>query len=114
MKVCLFGWGKIFHFQVTSTDHGVGDVALSVGVTAVLVRHNGDVDLRIKVISIIMTFALISIMLTNTINMNNMMIMFTFWRTRAKLPPSVVVPQPLTVQIVPSSYLISTMVRRTG
>merc|ERR1739848_54382 len=29
----------------TSTDHGVGDVALSVGVTAVLVRHNGDVDL---------------------------------------------------------------------
>merc|ERR1711973_724531 len=28
----------------------------------------------------------------------------TFWRTRAKLPPSVVVPHPLTVQIVPSSY----------
>ena len=111
MKVCLFGWGKIFHFQVTSTDHGVGDVALSVGVTAVLVRHNGDVDLRAKVISIMFTSALISIMLTN---MNNMMTMFTFWRTRAKLPPSVVVPQPLTVQIVPSSYLTSTMVRRTG
>ena len=48
MKVCLFGWGKIFHFQVTSTDHGVGDVALSVGVTAMLIRHNGDVDLVIK------------------------------------------------------------------
>ena len=111
MKVCLFGWGKIFHFQVTSTDHGVGDVALSVGVTAVLVRHNGDVDLRIKVISIFMSFALISIMLTT---MMITMIMFTFWRTRARLPPSVVVPQPLTVQIVPSSYLISTMVRRTG
>merc|ERR1719209_2425577 len=29
----------------TSTDHGVSDVALSVGVTAVLVRHNRDVDL---------------------------------------------------------------------
>merc|ERR1712038_2166813 len=28
----------------------------------------------------------------------------TFWRTRAKLPPSVVVPHPLTVQMVPSSY----------
>ena len=39
------------------------------------------------------------------------MIMFTFWRTRAKLPPSVVVPQPLTVQMVPSSYLGSTKVR---
>ena len=92
-------------FQVTSTDHGVGDVALSVGVTAVIVRHNGDVDLRTK---IMFTLALISIMLTN---MNNMMTMFTFWRTRAKLPPSVVVPQPLTVQIVPSSYLGSTKVR---
>ena len=40
-----------------------------------------------------------------------MMIMFTFWRTRAKLPPSVVVPHPLTVQMVPSSYLGSTKVR---
>ena len=30
----------------------------------------------------------------------------TFWRTRARLPPSVVVPQPVTVQTVPSSYLM--------
>merc|ERR1712176_42017 len=29
----------------TGTDHGVSDVRLSVGVTAVLVRHNRDVDL---------------------------------------------------------------------
>merc|ERR1712062_460044 len=29
----------------TGTDHGVSDVGLSVGVTAVLVRHNRDVDL---------------------------------------------------------------------
>jgi hypothetical protein len=32
----------------TGTDHGVGDVVLSVGVTAMLIRHNGDVDLLIK------------------------------------------------------------------
>ena len=30
----------------------------------------------------------------------------TFWRTRARLPPSEVVPHPETVQMVPSAYLV--------
>ena len=29
----------------TSADHGVSDVILSIGVTAVIVRDNGDIDL---------------------------------------------------------------------
>merc|ERR1712077_165142 len=29
----------------TGTDHGVSDVVLSVGVTAMIIGHNGDVDL---------------------------------------------------------------------
>merc|ERR1711971_158796 len=55
----------------TGTDHGVSDVVLSVGVTAVVVRHDRDVDI---------------------------------WRTRARLPPSEVVPHPETVQMVHSAY----------
>merc|ERR550534_2151001 len=30
----------------TSADHGVSDVILSIGVTAVIVRDNGDIDLH--------------------------------------------------------------------
>merc|ERR1719382_1775972 len=30
----------------TSTDHGVSDVILTIGVTAVIVRDNGDIDLH--------------------------------------------------------------------
>ena len=30
----------------TSADHGVGDVALSVGATAVVIAHHGDIDLH--------------------------------------------------------------------
>ena len=34
----------------------------------------------------------------------------TFWRTRARLPPSVVVPHPETVHMVPSAYLVIIMI----
>ena len=30
----------------TSTDHGVSNVILTIGVTAVIIRDNGDIDLR--------------------------------------------------------------------
>ena len=35
----------------------------------------------------------------------------TFWRTRARLPPSVVVPHPETVQMVPSAYLVTMKIK---
>ena len=34
----------------------------------------------------------------------------TFWRTRARLPPSEVVPHPETVHMVPSAYLVIIMI----